>query len=251
MTNKLSTKVTKPKVVLLNEEKKLRDYEPEQRLALAKKVCEDLLVLLGVGDNSDPQHHVRTIRFIRDALLNYSPNEIILAFEMFVAGKFESLEPYQQLNSVVVGRVTSRYETWKRNEIDKFKKQNKEEEVNEPPEDFDMILVCDELFKEYSVHKSIRSVCSHVYEFIYSKGLLPKHDKEFRDKTIERATRLAKSEALGKVVAGKLARGYLKHELAEIESGKSGAIGRISKKIILEDYFKELIESNKKITDVL
>ena len=90
----------------------LAQMDAPTRLGLSKLICVDLLMLLGVnGENADPKHHARAITFISTTLQNFAPEEIIFAFHKAIKGEF-GFELYQQLNSLVIGRVMREYSRW-------------------------------------------------------------------------------------------------------------------------------------------
>lgn len=112
----------KPHLAVISETKKLRDYEETERLTLATKLVGNLLNDLGVGKNSDTNHHIRAIKFINDSLGNYTPEEVEEAFKLFIMGKFQ-IEAYQQLNPLIIGRVISQFEEYKKQKLDKYRKE--------------------------------------------------------------------------------------------------------------------------------
>ena len=240
--DKLTT-YKKPRLAILESKAKLRDYPQEEKNTMTLELVAKLLDMLGVGEGKI-EHHKRLHGFINDAYGNYTYEEINEAFTMYVSQRF-GIKPYQQLNSVVFGQVMREFDFYKKENLKLFRlEMNKPEEVTEENEELIMIEAVDRLKKEYEQHKKITSIFVHVYDYLYKKKAFPVHTKEFRDKISERAKIIAKSDAMTEAGRDYNAHRFLKQTLEMIENGQGDSLATISKRLVLEDYFKDKINSD-------
>jgi len=232
----------KPLLAVLESHKKMRDYSDEERMTISKDLIKNLLNDLGVGKNSDTQHHIRAIKHTYDTLGHYTPEEVKHAFTMFISHKL-NIDVYQQLNSVVIGRVMREYEIQKIDKLRLYKQKmaelkNKEKEMSEEDKEFIMLEAVDRIKKEVQQNGTIVSNVIGVYMYLYSKGVLPEHTKEFKEKYTKLAIPIARGEAASKATYSLDDHRKLKERIESITQGKGEAIKNIAKRLILTDYFK-------------
>ncbi len=244
-----------------NELIKLRDMDASTRLGRSKTICIDLLLLLGVnGDNADPMHHARAITFISSSLQNYAPEEIIFAFQKAIKGDF-NIDIYQQLNSLVIGRVMREYTRWLENEIERAKPKQEtptqrieRETLEYEKEKFGIIELADRISKEFKLHGKIINAdkdVSTIYRHVFKKGLLPKHDNIFKEDIKCKAIPLTRVFLMESVQRGEITKVQLNEEMKKISNDKSNLLNLVAQKIIIEEYMLRLEKEQKKLIDVI
>ena len=234
-----------PLLAILEQNKKLRDYTPEERLTISKKLVVDLLGDLGVSAKADTNHHIRAIKYIHESCINYAPEEIEKAFALAINGEIR-IDLYQQINALVIGKVMREFEFYKKERLKthrrKMQERQQQQEVEQPTDQEKeniMIEAVDRLQKEYQQHKRIISACIHVYDHLFKTHKLPKHTDEFRDRIHKKAVIVAQNEYMVSIDNYEDHK-IVKRALAEIEKGTSDKIIPVAKRIILEEYFKSL-----------
>lgn len=242
----------KPSLAVALENTKIRDYPEEIRNANTMNLVDWLLNLLGVNaKNDNVKHHAAAFEFVNKTLLNYTYQEIKLAFEKYVAGEYYEAENKpmmvtQQLNAVVIGKVMKNYEALKKSELDAYRrereKQNRKDKELTKEEKDEIVLVgilnCFEIFKETG---EIQDGYTYLYQHFYELGKFPKHTNEFRENARSRAI-----ESLEQSIKKQ------REEFKRVSYDYSEAnITRKCKQIILGDWFKSLIEKGIEIKDEL
>jgi len=233
-------KYKKPELAVLESLKKMRDYSEEERFVISKNLVENLLSDLGVGKNSDVQHHIRAIKHVSETLGSYTPEEIKKAFQLFISHKL-NVDVFQQLNSVVIGRVMREYEIYKNQKLLKYKREmikekNKEKELTK--EEIENILIegLDRITKDFNQNGKITENCNHIYDWLFEKGKLPK-DVTYKKEIFERAKLIALDNAEWEAKAEYSKHKILSDTIEKIKKGNATVI-TISKRLVLEDYFK-------------
>ena len=79
----------KPKLATLRDEKKLAIYSTEEKLMIAEKIVFDLLSLIGVGSKGNEEHHLALIKYLIEKETEFTPSEIVEAYDLAMRGKFE------------------------------------------------------------------------------------------------------------------------------------------------------------------
>ena len=118
----------KPELQILSEKPKFRSMNEEQRNGMAHKIVEKLSNMLGVSSRANENHVIETIGFIAENYPNHSPDEIIKAFQLALSGKLD-VELFQQLNSIVIGKVMKMYDRFKLNELSDYRRKQAEEKA--------------------------------------------------------------------------------------------------------------------------
>lgn len=242
----LPAKTKKPELIILEEQTKIRDYEDDAVLnALLVELVNHLLALLGVSGKANSQDHIKAIQFIKDAMRNYTVEEIKKAFDMFVAGEFKE-KPIHKFDAVVVGYVMREYQSHKDEKLRNYRlaQQKEDDHAPEKPTEQEQEEMMNnriaELILEYQSRGTISGVLTHVYSHLRGKGLLPKHTPEYREKTMEKAKKIAKAEAGQEAMKSFAAQYKLKHTIQKIESGKYDSLRSICQRIAIIDYLKTL-----------
>jgi len=163
--------------------------------------------------------------------------EIKKMFELYVDNKLHLKPIPNYFDRILLGKIVQAYRTQK-----PIKKMViKEPEKTDDEKEFIMIEAVDRLTKEYKENKEISGAFTHVYEYLFKKGVLPKHTKEFKAEVFDKARKIAKAEAMTEAGADYNLHRQLKDIISSIESGKNERITPIAKKIILEQYFNDNI----------
>ena len=232
-----------PLLAILEQKNKLRDYPIEKRLMIAKNLVVNLLSDLGVSAKADTNHHVRAIKYISESCVNYSAEEIEKAFSLCIGGEIK-IDLFQQINALVVGKVIREYEIYKKENLKEYRRKMKAQQIKkqtytEDEKENIMLEAVDRLQKEYNQNGEITGAVTHIYDYLFEKGLLPKHNKKFKDRILEKAKKIAKSEAMSEAGRDYNIHRQLDSMLKKIETGQSDKIKPISKRLVLEEYFKQ------------
>lgn len=104
----------KPQLAILSEENKIRSYNEVERRAISSKIVMELLVKLGVGKNSNEEHHLEAIKYISNNK-EFAPKEYAKAFDLVINGtiKDDRFDLFQQLNCLIIGKVMNLYKRHK------------------------------------------------------------------------------------------------------------------------------------------
>ena len=126
----------KPLLAVAMENPKLRDYSIEKRNSNTLILIKWLLNVLGVNGGDKIEHHKVLHQLINEAYLKYSYQEIKLAFEYYLQGKYyengKSIMITQQLNGVVFSKVMNHFEKLKKsNELDAYRRKLKEQQMEQ------------------------------------------------------------------------------------------------------------------------
>ena len=227
----------KPQLIILEEQPKLRTIPMESRLAVAKKLVVNLLSDLGVGKNADTDHHIRTIKFISESMINYSEGEISKAFQMFIASEFRE-KPFQQLNSVIVGKVMNEYENYKREKLRVYRQKtsiNKNKPPTEAEQERIMLNAVDRVKKEIKETKNIQGHAHHIYDFLVKSGRVEFSDAE-KKASYNIAKRQLISEAKNKAIVDYDLHKIIDKTISEINKNGNSSVVAVAKKILLIDY---------------
>lgn len=126
----------KPPMAVAMENLKLRDYPETIRNANTASLVDWLLNLLGVGQGK-AEHHKTAFEFINSMYVNYTYQEIKLAFQKYVAGEFNKGGKRivtQQLNAVVIGFVMGEYEALRRDTLNAYRRAKIRAQAKQLPE---------------------------------------------------------------------------------------------------------------------
>ena len=118
---------------------------------------------------------------------------------------------------------------------------------NEIPEEEKEKIVKSGVLRVYShfvEHGIVPSGSGHIYDTLFSLGVLPEHTKEFREAVESIALRQLKAEAKRNVPS------VVKSKLKELENSK-GALKAKCKHIILHEYFTDIVTRNLNINEVI
>jgi len=239
----------KPELVVLNELKKIMDYEPEEKLTKSASVVKTLILNLGVGNNSDENQHIQAIKYINENCKDYSFEEIIKAFQLAIEGKL-NIQLFQQLNSLVIGNVLREFEVYKRRNLQDYNRKNAEiKKVNES--NFDIYKHSLYLFNKFKKENRIDKdeIFECVYEYLYNKKLLPKHTPEFKAEFERKGIAVALFEVKKDPIGDRIEFQKVVNDIKRNPNNSDTV--RIIKRLIIDKYFRNLLELNAELEDEL
>lgn len=245
--NKLQIYKT-PELAILEQNKKLRDYSEIERLTIAKNLVDNLLGDLGVSAKADTNHHVRAIKHIAETLLNYAPEEIEKAFQMYINHEFK-LEVYQQLNSVVIGNVLREYEFNKKEKLAEYRRKVAQEKVvpmtKEEESEYTKLAVQKSLnyFIEY---REVDKERIYVYDILDSLGKLPTDIGE-KNRIKEDAKMICEREQSELKPSTIDEKREFAQILKQIKNGSHSKIITKCKELVLAKFYRNL--KGKKLTE--
>ena len=243
----------KPKLILLEENKKLRDYSDEQRNMQCINLVNNLLSDLGVGKNADTKHHLRAIKFLNDSCVNYTPQEIEKAFQLAIEGVL-NVNLLQQINPLVIGLVMREYHSYKVRETKEYRR--KLVEAN-----FDSITEVSQSQKiewnKYSVRQSLSFFLEnhfvdteriYVYDILFAQGYLPK-DAEYKNKIYTDALYIVEQDLRNEKAQSRERKSEIKLALKNLNLPKQSPVILKSKELVLAEFYRNLRKDAKKLEE--
>ena len=150
-------------------------------------------------------------------------------------------EHYQLFDAKYVSEVLDKFVKWKKDKIVQHNLNNKkpdEVSISEEEKEFIMSEAVDRLSKEVKQNGFISSICIHVYDYLDKQGKLPT-DVDYKNKIYEQAKSLARGAAATKAKHSLDDHKSLGVEIAKIEKRGNSTVVNISKRLVLESYFKK------------
>jgi len=199
-------------------------------------------LMIGIKDPISDLNKTDIKEMILMRFKELSLDELCYAFKLERYGDLgDKTGHYQLFNADYVSTVLYKYKKWKvdiiRNNLTN-RPMKQESTISEEDKENIMLEAVDRVEREIKHNKKITGTYTHVYDYLYKEGLLPKHDKEFKDSIQDRAKAIAKGDAATAAQSDYNIHRQLKDTLASIEMGTSPKVKSIAKRIILEDYFK-------------
>lgn len=237
----------KPKMIVLEEKKKLREYQEANLNTLCKELVVYLLNLLAVNGDKTDQHNAM-FSFVRDCYKHSTFEEIKYAFNLYVQGEFE-LKPYQTLNAVVFGQVMREYDLKKKKDLKNYRLniqqfKNKAKEMTPEEAEEYMVIAIDKAIEVYKKSGKIKTPSSK-YDYLDKKGLLQeafKIDNEKWDAYKKTKYTMVQVELIEQYKSKKAVNRDdkidIKNTLIALENEKNGQVISECKKQILTDYFE-------------
>lgn len=168
----------KPELAVISDSKKMRSYNEVERRAISSKIVLELLVKLGVGKNSNEEHHLEAIKYISKNK-EFAPEEFTKAFELVLSGVLK-IELFQQVNCLIIGKVMNLYKNHKNEKLKVYRqklqlKENKQSEISDEEKHKLFINGIKTTFEEYKETGVIPNSRLYLYyEFFKMDGVLPK-----------------------------------------------------------------------------
>jgi hypothetical protein len=160
-------------------------------------------------------------------------NQIKKMFEMYVDSKLNLKPIPNYFDRILLGKIVDSYKA-----LNAVKpKKVEEKEMSDQEKDFIMLEAVDRIKREVKHNGTITSMCAHVYDYLDGQGKLPT-DKEYKLEVFERAKAIAKGDAATKSKYSLDDHRKLQKTIKDISDGKHSAVIDISKRLVLEEYFK-------------
>lgn len=180
-----------------------------------------------------------------------SLEEINFAFKCDRFGTFgEPTQHFQLFNSEYVGKVLNRYKNWLQTTRYELKLpttlQAPKPELNEDEKMLIIVSGVIDCFEEFQINRIIQPGKIYVYDFLFSRGVLPVHTKEFKAEIKRKAAKMT----FKTVAANREERKKLSNILKAIQTGQNSQTVKC-KEIILRTFFYSLIAQNKHIREIL
>ena len=109
--------------------------------------------------------------------------------------------------------------------------------ISDEENEFIMIEAIDRIQKEVLQTNDISMPCTHIYDYLFKLGKLPKHSKEFKLRYLKEAKLRLKSVEATKASSDYSIHVKLKITLEKIDKDNHNGIIPMVKKLILIDYF--------------
>ena len=238
-----------PMLAVIEQETKLREMPDEERLMKCTQIVANLLLDLGVGSKSDPQQHLRVIKFLADDCGKYSVKEVEYAFKLAIQGKI-GVDLFQQINVLVVGKVLKAYDDYKTEKLRNFR-ANKSLTINkEKSMSNEEILVINnsiakealDLFVEYGI---VNTDKIYVYDLLKKMGYMS-NDPKYMNSVKKDAVDVLKNEYENKKATSVDEKREFKSILKEIKLEKGGKLINKCRELALYDFFRK-ITSNEEL----
>lgn len=232
----------KPELAVLSDEKKIVAYSDVEKLTIAKEIVVYLFNAIGVGSNANEKHHIELIKFISEEK-EFTPGEIKKAFDLVLRGYLE-IDMFQQINCLIYGKVMTKYRKYKVEALRVYNQKEQERKFNEANEKFvNEYSIKDstiKMFENFKLNNKItENTVEHIYKYLYELGKLPKHTKEF------------KQEFLNKAKAVCIFNKSQKNKIQKTMNSFSDETTTIVKRLIVDSYFRSLIDLKINIKDEL
>ena len=169
-------------------------------------------------------------------------DQIYYAFKLErFGGLGNRIEHYQLFDAKYVSEVLDKFLLWKKTMRVQYNinlQKQQENETSKDEQEFIMIEAVDRIEKEFKHNKKITGTFVHVYDYLFAKGVLPQHTNKFKSRILEKSKEIAKFNAENKAGSDYGLHKQLKSTLENIENNNHDAIKTISKRLVLEEYFK-------------
>lgn len=242
----------KPMLAIIEQETKLREMPNEERLMKCTQVVANLLLDLGVSSKSDAQQHLRVIKFLVDDCGKYTIKEIELSFKLAIQGKL-SIDLFQQINVLVVGKVLNAFDNYKIEKLRNFR--NKESMANEKEKSMtdeqikciNNLLVNEQL--DMFIDKGLINTNKiYVYDVLDKMGYMPT-DLKYKNDVKNDAISLLDNEYKNKKATSLEEKRSFKNIVKEINSGKGGKVVNKCKELALYDFFRKITNNDQSLNE--
>lgn len=218
----------------------LKAYPDEMLNAVIIELSVWLSGLLSLTDETSAKRLEVALPAIKEHCWGMGLHEVKKMFEMYADYKLGMKPIPNYFDRVLLGKIAHAYKLQK----PKVMIEDHQEKPSKEEVDHQMNDRITELYLEYSNSKRLSGVLNGVYQYLFDSGKLPKHDSEFKNRIFDRAKKIAKAEAMTRTMSSMDEKRSLKMTLGKIAAGKDGSIRVIAKRLILCEYFDELIKSS-------
>jgi hypothetical protein len=241
-----------PMLAIIEQETKLRDMPSEERLMKCTQIVANLLLDLGVGSKSDPQQHLRVIKFLADDCGKYTVKEVEYAFKLAIQGKL-SVDLFQQINVLVVGKVLNAFDNYKTEKLRNFRAKKSLTNQKETSMTEDQIkIINNSIAKEaldlYLGQGIVNTDKIYVYAVLKKMGYIS-NDPEYMKSVKEDAVLILRNEYEGKKATSVDEKREFKNILKEINSEKGGKIINKCRELALYDFFRKITKDSEMLNE--
>ena len=242
-------KIYKPPMLsVIEQEIKLREIPDEERLMKCTQIVANLLLDLGVGSKSDPQQHLRVIKFLVDDCGKYTVKEVEYAFKLAIQGKLE-IDLFQQINVLVVGKVLNAFDNYKNEKLRNFrteslKRKQIQKEMTEEEIEYYTNSLIKEQFNLFVSRNTINHEKFYAYDVLDKRGYMP-IDLKYKNEVKNDAINILLNEYNLKKATSMDEKRSLKSDIENIKKGKSGKIANKCKELAIYDFFIKLTKDDE------
>lgn len=247
----------KPKLAVIVESKKIRDYSLEEQKKGNKNILDYLVMLLGISTTADSDkelHYIALDMFIQEEYGNYTYEEIKEAFKMAIKGVFEGYKVIHKLDAKIFAEVIKLYTIEKNRRLRIYDNQVKKklwelkQEMNKPTKEqiektlIDAIVDAYEFYKE---HKRIEVGRVYLYNWLFEIRLMS------RDKTVNDAViKFAKKRLENKQKTALTKKERLLYQITNTKGEFTQTLKNTCKEISLERYFDKFTNKEQLLNSI-
>lgn len=219
----------------------LHTLTPNTRLEVTKAIMHYLIKIIGVDVSKNPLKLSAVEQMIEQNARRLTSIEIKKAFDMYVGGSLQGIEPISGLlDSILFNKVIKAYKQQKPNTHEPVKLALSEKEKAE--NEYLNIILC---YDEYLQNNKVEYNYHVVYDSLKEKKLLPKVSKETSNKVLE----LAKSRLIQESIVNRERKEVLR-KIRNTDNEKQWIID-YGKCILLERFFGNLKDKKVHIKEIL
>jgi hypothetical protein len=240
-----------PILAIIEQETKLREMPSEERLMKCTQIVANLLLDLGVGSKSDPQQHLRVIKFLADDCGSYTVKEVEYAFKLAIKGEL-GIELFQQVNVLVVGKVLKAFDNHKIEKLRNFRSKklliNQEVIMTEQEKLVKENDIVKRFIETFISTRIVEDEYFYVYDILDNRGFMNK-DLEYKKKVKEDAIYLLNQKYNDRKASSKEEHQSIKASLKSIKLGHGGEIKSKCKILALDEFFRNLCRDESKLKE--
>lgn len=229
----------KPALAILESQKKLRDYPKEIRLGICKKILDNLLLDLGVGNNADVNKILRVLNYLNTDCGNYAPEEIEEAFKLAISGKLE-IDLLQQINVLIVGKVLKLFTDYKNQKLKNFrlKSLKPKDTVNVSEKIIINNKILERVGEFFKKNRFIDDLDFYAYDILEQRGIIDLSIEE-KDSIKKDAICILQKEYSEKKSNSREDFKNIQSILKGLKNGNHSKIKIRCKVLALQDYFRK------------
>ena len=241
-----------PLLAVIEQETKIREMPNEERLMKCTQIVANLLLDLGVGSKSDPQQHLRVIKFLADDCGKYSVKEVEYAFKLAIQGKI-GVDLFQQINVLVVGKVLKAYDDYKTEKLRNFR-ANKSLTIDKEKtmSNEEILVINNSIAKEaldlFLDHGIVNTDKIYVYDVLKKMGYMS-DDLDYMNSVKKDAVEILKNEYENKKATSVDEKREFKSILKEIKSEKGGKLINKCRELAITDFFRKITSDSELLNE--
>jgi hypothetical protein len=208
--------------------------------------------LAGINNEIDMATKSDLLRYVKTRCKDITLEEIYKAFELERYNEYPTKSNHFQLfGTEYFSEVIKKYRVWKLENqtyynISKNENNLKISAITESQKEEILINGIKRVFNEYKQLKTLSEPCVHIFDELLSRGLIlgavnPKFEKYYSDKSEQAKIELEKELEVQKSNSNFIQRKNIERDIEKILQGNSNKIIVKTKKIVLKEYFDNLI----------